>query len=286
MKLLWYLSFIVLCSCSIINPDEREPAYLVIGDYDLQVLSGQGADTDGITELWVYANSDILGVYDLPARIPVLNSGNTRIAVFGGIKNNGVSTTRIRYPFYALYDTTLNLEPLKDYNVSPVFNYSEDVVIDATRSFENGNMFQPATAENQGSAELITNSNIARTGLRCGKFSLSSGESYMQFLDDGNIEITSGVTSFLELDYSCNNTFAVGLYTVQGSSSSKNPMVYITPTNEGDGSLPVWNKIYLDLGLVASNYPNADYYRIYIECYSNESATPTIYLDNLKYVHW
>ncbi len=286
IRLLW--SFLFCClfaSCNLFNPEEQKPAYIHIDSYDVQTFAGQGTDSDAISEMWVYSNSDILGVVDLPAEIPVLGEGLQRISVFAGIKNNGIGTSRIRYPFYSVYDTILDLSALEDFEVNPRFSCEPTAVIDDSRNFETGNYFAEGP-NNQGQIELINDNEVAIDGSKCIKASLMANESYMHFIDDSSLEMESGNTVFLEMNYSCNNTFVIGVYAVANGTSYKSPILYITPTNDGDGSSPVWNKIYIDLGMAALENIGSNYYRIYFESASSESTIPTVYLDNLKVVNW
>ena len=138
MKLLYVLlSFISVLSCNVINPDEQEPSFIQIDNFAFHASSGQGSSRHNISDVWVYANDDIQGVYDVPADIPVIRSGNTKITVFAGIKNDGIGTTRIRYPFYTGYDTIVNLEAIDHHVISPHFEYVSNVLIDDERNFEN-----------------------------------------------------------------------------------------------------------------------------------------------------
>jgi hypothetical protein len=279
-----FCTLILFYSCNFINPDEEVPAYIMINDFSVSTSPGQGTNRNAISELWVYSNADIVGVFDVPAQIPVIGKGNRKLTIFAGIKNNGIGTTRIRYPFLATYDTILNLEPLEEVTLSPVFRYNEDAIIDNSRNFETGNTFV-AGANNQGNLDLIDDAQIAADGNRCIKASMPSS-AYMQYIDNTNLLMEAGNVVFLEMDYSCNNTFGIGVYVIQDGNSSKVPVLFLTPTTPGDGSLPEWNKVYVDFGAIAIQYPNADYYRIYFESSANESSDPTVFLDNLKIVNW
>ncbi|MFM7727791.1 MAG: hypothetical protein ACKO7B_13885, partial [Flavobacteriales bacterium] len=66
--------------------------------------------------------------------------------------------------------------------------------------------------------------------------------------------------------------------------SIKVPVLYLTPTQNAGTESPGWNKIYMDLGMIASQNVSADYYRLYIECLPQESSQPIIYLDDIKIV--
>lgn len=285
MKLLYALIIaLIFAGCRTINPDEQEPAFIYIDQIDLVTTPSQGSNSHNISEVWVYANDDILGVFDIPAQIPVLRTGQTKISVFGGIKNNGLSTQRIRYPFYASFTSTLDLQPLTDYHLEPSFNYSNGSEIDNRRNFETSNYFVNAP-NNQASFNVILNPDLAVNGQKFGLAELDSGEEYLHFIDDLELGITPGEVAFLEMDYSCDNSFTIGVYVVQDGNTEKYPVLTLVPTTNTTGLNPTWNKVYLDLGGIASSYPNGDLFKFYFEAIASESTTPTIMLDNIKVVY-
>ncbi len=127
---------IFLSSCDLINPSEQIPAYVHLDEYTFEAGPGMGSSSHNISEVWVYDNGTILGVYDLPADVPILLEGNTELSFFAGIKNNGMSSHRIQYPFYQGYYETVNLAPLKVDTISPTFSYKENASILFESSFE------------------------------------------------------------------------------------------------------------------------------------------------------
>jgi hypothetical protein len=40
----------------------------------------------------------------------------------------------------------------------------------------------------------------------------------------------------------------------------------------------------MDLGMIASQYPSADGFRLYVECTREEAAVPLIFIDDIKIV--
>jgi hypothetical protein len=155
--------------------------------------------------------------------------------------------------------------------------------LDVTRDFESGDVFTPVTPNN-GILYLENQPNLAASGVRCGRFTLPSNGNLLSYRDQTDFSITSGSVAFMEMDYSCNNTFSVGVYVIQGDTPTKVPVLYLTPTQANSDGLPNWDKIYMDLGMVAKQYPNATSYKLYIECSRNEAAVPVIYLDDIKIV--
>jgi hypothetical protein len=281
---LFVLIFLVtlLFSCKRSESD-LVPAFITVNEYSLQTNTAQGSSSTGITELWCYTDGDILGVVDTPVSLPLLKEGRQTLTIFPGIKNNGMGVSRIRYPFYASFDTTIDVVSGQTFALKPRFRYLDNAVIDVTRNFESGNFFSAATA-NDGSFYLEDQEGFAASGVRCGRFTLPLNRNLISYLDQTNFTLTAGSVAFMEMDYSCNNTFSVGVYVNQSGSLSKVPVLYLTPTPTSSDGLPYWNKIYMDLGMIAKQYPNATSYNLFVECSRNEAATPVIYLDDIKIV--
>ena len=275
----------MFAGCSSLDSKDQLPTFIEIKTYRLVNANGQTIEGDGISELWVYANGDVVGIYDTIARIPVLEEGSTDITVFAGIKNNAMGMNRIRYPFYNAFDTTLILVPGETVEIKPEFNYVGTAAIDESRDFESGNYFEQATG-NEGAMAIINDPMVAIQGNRCGKATLSTTQSHMEFVDGNHLALTAGNTAFLEMNYSCNNTFSVGLYAVYDGVPRKEPILFLVPTTTNSGDVPEWNKVFIDLGMMASQHVYADYFMIYVESDKLESTTPTVYLDNLKIVNW
>ena len=57
----------------------------------------------------VYINDDLVGVYELPAKFPVLKEGNVTVKVFAGIIDFAKDPPRgVKYPFYDPHVEQLN----------------------------------------------------------------------------------------------------------------------------------------------------------------------------------
>ncbi len=283
MRLVPFIFFVfVVASCNKVD-DTVVPAYVTVAGFTLVTQSFQGSNSSAISELWLYDNGNILGVVDTPVSLPLLGTGVHTLSVFPGIKNNGIGTSRIRYPFYTSYDTTITVSAGSQYSLTPHFFYLPSANIDAKRNFESGNSFVAASS-NTGTIELVSDPVIASSGVRCVRMKLPSGNSLLSYIDENNIALNAGDVAFMEMDYSCNNTFGVGMYVITDGNSSKVPVLYLTPTQATGDDFPTWNKIYMDLGMVASQFPSADGFRLYVECTSGEAMEPTLYFDDIKIV--
>lgn len=285
MKLLYSLcACLVFAGCSIIDPDESLPGYIEVNSYGFDIAPNQGSASNLVSEHWFSINDNILGSYDLPCSMPVLENGTTRLRVQAGIKNNGVGSTRIRYPFYQPYDTVIQVVPGNSIEVTPVYQYYSNLDFDISRNFESGN-FLISHGSNEGITESTTNQDIVYEGTRCGALLLDDGANYLLVKDVNSLDLDAGNTIFLEMNYSCNNSFVLGSYVTTGGISRKTPLITITPTTNA-ATAPTWNKIYIDLGALALGNPNASGHELYFECIKSEADAPRIYLDNLKIVRW
>jgi hypothetical protein len=274
----------VLVGCSIFDPEEAIPGFVSVKSSGFDIAPNQGTARNQVTEHWFSINDNILGSYDQPCVVPVLENGTTRLRVQAGIKNNGVGTTRIRYPFYQPYDTVIHVVPGETIDVTPVYEYFSNLNFDISRNFESGN-FLVSHGSNEGISESTTNQDVVFEGNRCGALILEEGTDYLLVKDINTLTLDAGNTIFLEMNYSCNNSFVLGFYVTTGGIAKKTPIITITPTTSASFA-PTWNKIYIDLGALALGNPNASGHELYIECVQNEANSPRIYLDNLKIVRW
>lgn len=280
----WLVSLLAASCLLSCDTDDRDPAFLRIESFDFSTEPGEGTDSEKITELWVYeGGTTMIGAYDLPATIPLLSGGNSKVRIYPGIKNNGISSTRIIYPFYNFYEFTATLTPGEDFSVTPEFSYREDLDI-TEYDFESGIPFE-SYGVNSGEFQLISDDRVFE-GDRSGYATLAADQPLFLYRTQSAYTWSPGEMVFLEMNYSCNNSFGVGLYAINGTNEGKNFAVILNPTREGNGD-PEWNKIYIDLGFVIKQNPDADYFELYIESVHDTPGNEVeLYFDNLKLVQY
>lgn len=272
-------------SCGIIDPAEKSPAFIHIDEFSFSTdFIEEGSNSNKITEIWVFNDGLMLGAYDTPAEIPVLSEGATALEFRAGIKNNGIAATRIMYPFYESFNVIESLSPLESNTVSPSFTYKEGVEFSLREEFEDaGNKFittvnSDTTLFNISGEEAFENSS--------GKVVLHGETNVFQVETDDELDLPAGKLIWVEMDYKCNNSFAVGLKAFQGFNITKDLALVVNPTTDIAG-IPQWNKIYVELSFVANQHIGADYFKFYIE--SNLDADndeAELFFDNIKIVHF
>jgi len=267
-KIISLLLLLTLFACK--KENISEPSYISIESIYLDSTT-----TSNITDAWVYIDDNLQGVYELPADFPVLASGVHKLRVKAGIKDNGIASNRIAYPFYSSYiideqnfDSKLAIE------ITPLVNYlynNDSVFIEdfdgPGLNLETDSITFSINDINpiDGNYGLITlTDSIFLSELRTFKL-----ENLPQ----------AGAPVYLELDYKCNIQFLVGVYVNFPGSVLQKDLLWVTPKED-------WNKIYVNLTSTISEAVGAESFTVFIGMKRDfEFDTNTVYLDNLKIVY-
>lgn len=120
------------------DPKMEVPSYIWIDSVDFQVLNPaqQGTASHRITDVRVFANGQSLGFYQLPARIPILENGDTKFNIHAGIMIGGVPQTKAEYPFYTPYVLNVNLKKGEIDTLLPYFTYTDSTKFWSIEDFE------------------------------------------------------------------------------------------------------------------------------------------------------
>ena len=277
---LWALLALVAC-----RKTEDVPAYVEVPAYTMSTVPGQGAPSTKITDVWVTVNGDFTGVWELPARIPALATGEARISVVPAIKRNGLFDDRLRYPFYSTWEGSATLAPGTSSTVAPVTTYLPGLSFWLEPFDAAGTLLNAATPED---TLLIfraeTDPALVRDGSPVGGVELTAANSVARLITEEEFERATGPV-FLELDYSTDVELDIGLRYAQGSFVAEERYVTLVPTTS-NGRSPVWNKAYIDLSALW-NTSSVTARDLFFEArlVSGQSAG-LVLLDNIKIVRF
>jgi hypothetical protein len=274
---LFLLVFAVAC-----KKGDKVPGFLEIPA--VTVVSGNTTVTSRITDVWVYADEELLGAWELPARVPVLRNGSTTIQIAPAVKRNGMYDDRVRYPFYTWWTGTVDLVPEERMQLQPQVTYTafadqwledfSDAGIQLMVSDDSDTTFQRFTSTNHPDLQLLN-------GSPAGGFVVDPERPYMRVFTDEDFSAPGGPV-FLELDYSTNVVLTVGVMYTANGQPSRQPYVYLVPTVSGDGIQPGWNKVYIDLSPIFNlALSQRD---IFFEAQAPGGGIGRVYLDNIKLV--
>jgi hypothetical protein len=263
---------------------DKVPAYVEIPAITLNASDSQGGTSAKITDAWVYADEELIGVYEIPARIPILREGTSTLMVQPAVKRNGMYDDRVRYPFYTTWTGTVDMVPTNTATLQPVVQYVSQASF-WIEGFEDAGTNVEVTAASDTTLLLPTAAeypDLVAYGNGCGGFVLDQAHPYLRLHTTVDFPSSSGAV-YLELDHRNSIRFTVGLMFNAGSGLQAIPHVHIEPTGSGDGER--WNKVYLDL--TSSFNQNLSQRNIYIEASLPADMTQgAVYLDNIKVVRF
>ncbi|MFN3918091.1 MAG: hypothetical protein ACK4K0_10150 [Flavobacteriales bacterium] len=272
----------LLGSCKLINPPEKIPSFIQVEHPVLITQNNEGTTSHNIVDAWVYINDRLVGVFEIPAKVPILLDGNQELKVFAGIKRNGLNGKRDRYPFYQAHSQSINLIPDSVITINPVFEYVPNAVF-WIEDFEDPSVKFFQSAESDTNIIRTTLPSEVYEGAGSGKIALPSN--FTRFKMETNETAFDpfpfNAPIFMEFDYKTNITFGVGIMHKDqsiGGFVTASPIVFVNPKSE-------WNKIYVDLTEVVNKFNQATDFEIYFSIDNpNTGISPQVFLDNIKVV--
>lgn len=288
---LFLVSLLALNSCDIINPEEEIPAYLKIDAVDIQVVQGQGTASQNITDVWLSVDGDFLGVYPIPATIPILEKGEHLISIQPGIKDNGINATPDIYPFFAPYEVTVDLKENETHTLEPEFRYGDNVKFAFIEEFEgNGHIFQEMRIGDENEDEIILSSlpEDVFEGEHSAMVKLDTGATVIEIGTISRYMLgENGYQTYLEVNYKSDVPVFFGLIGYEFVGSFGGEPLYENGFQESSN----WKKIYFNLAKAVLTEGYEEYqvgFQAFIPQedgnYTLDSAR--VLLDNIKLVHF
>ncbi len=287
---LWGIIFSLLVTggCRKMKSTQTIPSYLKIDSVYLETYYPvEGSESQEITDVWVYVDDQQMGVFQLPALFPVLAKGKHKLEIRPGIKLNGISSTRVPYPFYhpIVYDnfnfvpdSVLNLGNIKTkYYDNTKFAWLEDFegsFISIQESETSDTTLNQTTPANNPEAFLSSNSSYS------GKIVLTQDHPmYWGYTFDAYDLPRDNTPVALELNFKTDTPMVVGVLTSLPGDFKWDDLVYLNKS-------PEWNKIYINIAPTTSRYSNAYDFKIYFRAIIGSDAdTGNIYIDNIKLLY-
>lgn len=279
-----------ITSCNRFEGNQEIPAYIHVDTFLFSTeYPYEGANSHKITDVWLYVDGNVLGCYELPATIPVLERGEHAVLLIPGIKLNGISATRTINPFYKPYEipsyefkegvidtihpstryyskeeSTINFRFMEDFENQVLLEESDnsDTTIVRTER-DDPNVWKDAEDNSHYSGYVWL-------GDTTDFFCITSNEHFSDLPNQGDY-------IFLEIDYKCTEQFKVGLLARTGGLKQID-LIYVNPS-------PTWNKIYVNLGPNITDNQEATYFDFFISGNLNGSQEAEYYFDNIKLIY-
>ena len=284
-------TLLLLTSCNKEEFEAPQPTYLQIPQMQLATdYVDEGSAHHKIDAVWLYANNEPVGVFELPATVPaILEDGQNDLLFFPGISANGVASTRVIYDPYTVptasvdgtkndgtpdtiaiapediltaYKETAGLRVMEDFDQSGLnfqqFSASDTGFVKTNDSTETFNW----PDENNGAAGKIV---LDEEHLR------SSNRTVLSY------ELTRPLSNvYVELSYKTEIPFEVGIIAETFSGDLNSSVVRV---NEKD----TWNKIYVSMIDDVNAFSTADNFKFYIAAQlPSDRSQAKILIDNVK----
>lgn len=276
LYVLFFSGFIFSVSCKKEKFKSPKASFLVVDNVTVKTISNQGSNSHKITDIWYYVDGEFKGIFPLGSVMPIVATDKAEITLFAGIKNNGISATRLPYPLYNSVIITQTLQAGKTYTVSPQFEYSSNAIFYYNPPQDFDSSF--SQFESKGDSSYVRITDPAKTFGGTGGsifMSMSDAKPTSKMVQTVQYGLpTGGTVIYLELNYKCNQAVTIGI--IGGGFDERGAITLSETSGE-------WNKIYIQITSIVSTPPTYPGYQVYIKAVK-AVVTPEIYIDNIKLI--
>lgn len=278
-----------LVSCDIINPEEPVPGYLHIPAMRVETSGDEGSASSNLSEAWVSVDGDFVGAYSLPATLPVLEEGPSEVVVQAGVKDNGLGSSPDIYPFFANYETQVEMGPNTTDTIRPVFRYSDNTKFAFIENFdEGGQIFSQMRRGSLSQMSSVTEGAFEDRSLRI------ELDTSAAILEAATIERYANLTGqfttsvYLEVDYKSDVPVTFGVIGYDGSGTTGNGQALFISGFNPSGE---WRKIYFNLSVVIVESGLSEFQIVFQAAIPTENGQLTrdeavVMMDNIKLLHF
>lgn len=260
------------------------PAWIEIDSMTLSTIyADQGSANSRFTDAWLYVNSNLVGGFELPARVPVLAEGNTNVLIWPGIQVNGIAGLRSPYLKVVPYQQNHNLTPGGVLKLNTIHEYDTTVLFKYLEDFE-GSGGVSITQSNNSAGEFlgVNSAAVAFEGNNCGLIRHNGADNTITEIETLNwITLPKGgVGIFFEMNYKSNTSFIISLLAKPIDGPNKKiGVIGINPS-------PEWKKIYITISPQVNDFALGNQFKPLIGFARQPSiGTQEVYIDNLKILY-
>lgn len=255
------------------------PTFLSIQKVNFESDAGQGTTNQLFSEVWIYADSQLIGAYPIPSQIPLLGDKLVRLDVFAGIRENGQAMAPRVYAMVAPWRTQVTLQPEGTVSLTPTFKYSRNIRVSLLEDFETSNLFRTdLDGDTLTRFEIISENAIQGKSARAKLTALHPQLEVANNFPLSNLP-QNGSPVYLELEYASEMALAVGLKTETGQKIYK----LLLFAND-----LVPQKIYVNFTAEVEAAKSSDIQITFLSTFEDSSGKPEqeVIIDNIKLLHF
>lgn len=267
------------------NKEEPIPSYIHIDKITLTTKTDgtEGSSAHKIIDAWIYIDDNLVGAFEMPCTVPVLYEGSHKIKIRAGVIENGISETRVAYPFYAPYEQTTTLTRGQITTLVPTVGYFSGTAFSWLENFDSASGICTSNGTTPDTSMKITNdASIVFEGAGSATVSITAtNSSYFGVCCSEQTLPQAGANVFVELNYNCNSDFNVGVegYDANGNVVDQQIALSLRST---DG----WNKVYVNLTNEVSSMTSASKFAVFFSMLKDQTVSASyFYIDNAKLVN-
>lgn len=294
MKSIFSLLFIslILLGCTKNNQD---PAWIEIAEWDLQSnpasVNDPGVLSNNFSDAWIYMDGDLVGVFELPVKLPIIKDGAHTFKIFPAIQNNGISATKKIYPFVEPYEVIVELNQNETTYITPNTRYYANLKF-WIEDFEDASLKLVDGPSALASLEKISSSPILNPQINGNYFGRISLDATNYFWAGStiannsqlNMNLPKGREVYLEIDYHNTNQLSTGVLAINNDGSTVDNTFIRLNSQSGDIK---WKKIYLDLREIVSASTSANYFEFSFQSLlDTDESVGEVNIDNIKAVYF
>lgn len=275
------MSTFIWNGCSLFDEEEPIPSYIYIDEILLDTDEiTEGSNKHDIKDVWISVNGEFLGVYPLPALVPVLETGVQEVRLFPGISVSGLSDFRITNPFYTFYENDIDLEAGAIDTIQPVVSYDDNTVFLLVEDFETSNLMTHDVDENL-ETKVVARATDVFEGAKSGEIELTSENGFIEVGSNLTYQIPDPEYVYLEIHYKNEIDLEFGLLSYENNTPFEKQYVSgVFPSDE-------WKKIYIDItnDVKLMQTSGGEEFRVIVRGIYTGDDKAYAYLDNIKLIY-
>lgn len=267
--------------------DMSVPTYLHIDSAVLKTnYMQQGTASSNITDVWLTVDGKNMGVYELPATVPLLASGNVKVQLQAGIKKNGLASLRPVYPFFSSDIRYVDMKKKTCDTLHPEFTYGAATRFLFMEDFEDaGIKLKPVDSSiliSKTSDKKLLFSHPGEVNHYSGCIQLKPEDTYFEIQTSVSLK-KQQTYAFLEMNYNTTGNIEVGIYYHYNGRTMQTPICGLYATGREGASQ--WKKVYINLteAVNANNYVSD--YEVYVKGVKTKGDAASYLFDNIKIVN-
>lgn len=276
----------LLNGCVKNNP---KPVWLEINEWTLESNINNDTEPDflshNFTDVWVYVDNKVIGVFEVPCKIPILiNGDNKNIKLYPTIRNNGIGAKKKIYPFMEVDERNMNLVPGETYTFNPKTRYSYAAKFWTEDFDSNQAQLEPDNSISTADWGIESDPQIELSGNFL-HISPTTDKPLWVGVTTEALALPKGSEVYLEVNYRNTVSILTGIKALTtAGGTTDNPNISMNAQSVDDLK---WKKIYIQLGEIVSYSTSAYAFKQYFKVQLPETLSAAdVYIDNIHVVYF